>query len=312
MNERVNSVASSQEELATRIKTVVNLYGSRKSAAEAAGVSTDMLSRYMRGESQPGFVVISNLCRPVGVSLAWVADGQGTMLLNALSDAEKHREDVYLERTGDNEAAERNEARFQDIGERVRNAGLVARSAAENNRLSALDQELIRTIAFAMPEDQDFIASLVERLGADSDAYELSQEFALIPGYSIQVAAGAGSLPDSEQPSRKLAFRRKWLRFRGLNEKDLVLVFAKGDSMEPTISDNNTVMIDTSNKELSDGSIYVIRTDHHLIVKRVQTLLSSSILLISDNKAYQPIEVDMAKVTDLEVIGRVVWIGKDV
>lgn len=145
-----------------------------------------------------------------------------------------------------------------------------------------------------------------------AESSSLEDEFAMIPGYSIQVAAGAGAVPGAEQPSRKLAFRRKWLRFRGLNEKDLVLVFAKGDSMEPTISDNNTVMIDTSQRELSDGSIYVIRTDHHLIVKRVQTLLSSSILLISDNKAYQPIEVKMSEANDLEVIGRVVWIGKDV
>ncbi|MET3999692.1 XRE family transcriptional regulator [Marinobacterium sp. MBR-109] len=312
MNERVNSVASSQEELATRIKTVVNLYGSRKSAAEAAGVSTDMLSRYMRGESQPGFVVISNLCRPVGVSLAWVADGQGTMRLNALSDTEKQREDIYLERTGDNEAAERNEARFQEVGERVRNAGLVAQRAANSNGLNSFDQELIRTVAFAMPEDQDFVASLIERLSSDGDAYELSQEFALIPGYSIQVAAGVGYLPGNEKPSRKLAFRRKWLRFRGLNEKDLVLVFAKGDSMEPTISDNNTLMIDTSQRELTDGSIYVIRTDHHLIVKRVQTLWNKGILLLSDNKEYKEQLVEPSEADDLEVIGRVVWIGKDV
>ncbi|MDX1755851.1 MAG: S24 family peptidase [Marinobacter sp.] len=139
----------------------------------------------------------------------------------------------------------------------------------------------------------------------------LEDEFALVPGYSIQVAAGDGTLPGAEQATRKLAFRRKWLRFRGLNEKDLALVFAKGDSMEPTIDDNNTVMIDTSQKELRDGSIYVIRTNDHLIVKRVQTLLGKTILLISDNKAYQPIEVKMDEVSDLEVIGRVVWIGKD-
>lgn len=140
----------------------------------------------------------------------------------------------------------------------------------------------------------------------------LEDEFAMIPGYSIQVAAGTGSLPGSERPSRKLAFRRKWLRFRGLNEKDLVLVFAKGDSMEPTISDNNTVMIDTSQRELRDGCIYVIRTNDHLIVKRIQTRLGKQVLLLSDNSAYPPIEVNMDEPGDLEVIGRAVWIGKDV
>lgn len=140
----------------------------------------------------------------------------------------------------------------------------------------------------------------------------LEEEFALIPGYSIQVAAGDGSLPGEEQATRKLAFRHKWLRFRGLKEPDLALVFAKGDSMEPTIDDNNTVMIDTSQKELRDGSIYVIRTNDHLIVKRIQTRLGKQVLLISDNKAYPPIEVSMDEASDLEVIGRVVWIGKDV
>ncbi|PHS48790.1 MAG: transcriptional regulator [Marinobacter sp.] len=152
---------------------------------------------------------------------------------------------------------------------------------------------------------------LISGEGAASEE-TIEDEFALVPGYSIQVAAGNGSLPGPEYATRKLAFRRKWLRFRGLNVKDLALVFAKGDSMEPTIDDNNTVMIDTSQRELRDGSIYVIRTDDHLIVKRIQTRLGKQVLLISDNKAYPPIEVNMEDPGDLEVIGRVVWIGKDV
>ncbi|MDO6750036.1 S24 family peptidase, partial [Gilvimarinus sp. 1_MG-2023] len=76
----------------------------------------------------------------------------------------------------------------------------------------------------------------------------------------------------SEEVSRKLAFRRKWLKFKGLHEKDLVVVFAKGDSMEPTISDNNTIMVDTSDTSPQDGRMYVIRVDGHLLVKRTQIL----------------------------------------
>lgn len=139
----------------------------------------------------------------------------------------------------------------------------------------------------------------------------IEEEFALIPGYNIQVAAGQGAFPDQEQPTRKLAFRHKWLRYKGLNEKDLVLVFAKGDSMEPTISDNNTLMIDTSQRDLMDGSIYVIRTNSHLIVKRVQTLWNKGILLLSDNKEYKEQQVEPNEADDLEVIGKVVWVGKD-
>lgn len=311
MSGRINSVESSQTELATRIKAVVDLYPSRKSAAEAAGVSTDMLSRYMRGDSQPGFVVIANLCLPMSVSLSWVATGAGAMHIDELSDSEPRREDIYLAESGDHDARQRTEQRLQAIGGDIRGSAEAAKCAKEQG-LGDEDTEIVRTVAFAIPDDPDFVAALTQRLALDADAAELSQEYALIPGYSVQVAAGAGAFPIDEQPTRRLAFRRKWLRYRGLHEKDLVLVFAKGDSMEPTISDNNTLMIDTNQRELTDGAIYVIRTNHHLIVKRVQTLLGDAILLLSDNPAYQPIEVQMSEANDLEVIGRVVWIGKDV
>lgn len=139
---------------------------------------------------------------------------------------------------------------------------------------------------------------------------ELEREFALIPGYNIQVAAGNGIVPENEHATRKLAFRHKWLKYRGLKEKDLVLVFARGDSMEPVISDNNTLMIDTSKQVLEDGSIYVIRNNEHLVVKRIQNTLKGFIL-ISDNKEYERVEVSYNEADDLQVIGKVVWIGKD-
>ncbi|GAB5478547.1 MAG: XRE family transcriptional regulator [Marinobacter nauticus] len=139
----------------------------------------------------------------------------------------------------------------------------------------------------------------------------LDEEFALIPGYNVQVAAGHGSLAGDESPTRELAFRRKWLRYRGLHEQDLALVFAKGDSMEPTISDNETVMVDTSEKRLRDGHIYVIRNGDHLLVKRIQTLWNDGVQLLSDNKEYPPQEISSSDLESLEVIGKVVWVGKD-
>lgn len=139
----------------------------------------------------------------------------------------------------------------------------------------------------------------------------LDEEFALIPGYNVQVAAGHGSIAGDESPSRELAFRRKWLRFRGLHENNLALVFAKGDSMEPTISDNETVMVDTSEKKLRDGHIYVIRNGDHLLVKRIQTLWNDGVQLLSDNKEYPPQEIPSSDLSGLEVIGKVVWVGKD-
>ncbi len=142
---------------------------------------------------------------------------------------------------------------------------------------------------------------------------DMSDEFEFIPGYSVQVSAGNGSFPqEHEQPTRRLAFRKRWLSFRGLHAKDLVMVFAKGDSMEPTISDNNTLMVDTSDTRPQDGRIYVIRHGDQLVVKRTQLVLGSGVRLISDNKAYPEQVVDLDASDELSVVGRVVWIGKDV
>lgn len=151
-------------------------------------------------------------------------------------------------------------------------------------------------------------------IAADASAPAQSElsDFALIPGYNVQVSAGNGSIPGNEEPTRRLAFRHRWLKYRGLNEKDLVMVFTKGDSMEPTIADNNTLMVDTSDTDPQDGGIYVIRNDGHLLVKRTQIAPGQGVWLISDNKEYDKLLVQFDKTEDLEVIGKVVWIGKDI
>ncbi|NBJ36590.1 helix-turn-helix domain-containing protein [Serratia fonticola] len=137
-------------------------------------------------------------------------------------------------------------------------------------------------------------------------------EFALIPGYNVQVSTGHGTTAlDGYEPTRHLAFRRKWLSFRGFNENDLVLVWAKGDSMEPTISNNDTLVINTAYTKPIDGNIYVIRHDDTLWAKRVQ-VQPGAWLLISDNQpTYPPIEIKREDMSNFEVIGQVVHISKD-
>jgi len=175
-----------------------------------------------------------------------------------------------------------------------------------NGAMPRLDN-LLR-IAEAAGVSVEWLATGKETGKSDS---QFEEEFALIPGYNIQVAAGHGRLVEDQAPTRELAFRRKWLRFRGLNEHDLALVFARGDSMEPTISDNDTVMVNLNEKELRDGHIYVIRNGSYLLVKRVQTLWNDGVQLLSDNKEYPPQEISCSDLENLEVIGKVVWVGKD-
>ena len=137
-------------------------------------------------------------------------------------------------------------------------------------------------------------------------------EFALIPGYRVQVSAGHGTLTQGEMaPCRHLAFRRKWLKWRGFAEKELAIVWSKGDSMEPTISNNDTLVVHLGRTRPVDGHIYVVRNDDQLWVKRLQ-VRPSAWLLLSDNSFYPPIEVPKDEQHTFEVIGQVVHISHDV
>lgn len=143
-------------------------------------------------------------------------------------------------------------------------------------------------------------------IGIDSD------EFALIPGYRIQVSAGNGSLnPDQLEPTRHLAFRRKWLKYRGFSETDLAIVWAKGDSMEPTIHNNDTLVVHIGRNKPADGHIYIFRNGDELFVKRYQSFLGAW-RLKSDNALYDTIDIPKDEQHQFEVVGQVVHISKDI
>ncbi|MCE7638351.1 S24 family peptidase [Vibrio fluvialis] len=141
---------------------------------------------------------------------------------------------------------------------------------------------------------------------------DFTEEFALIPGYRVQVSAGHGSLtPEHMQPTRHLAFRRKWLKYRGFSEKDLVIVWAKGDSMEPTINNNDTLVVHMGRKVPKDGHIYIFRNGDDLFVKRYQNVLGAW-RLISDNNRYDNVDIPKQEQHQFEVVGQVVHIAKDI
>lgn len=141
----------------------------------------------------------------------------------------------------------------------------------------------------------------------------INDEFGLIQvREDIEVSAGDGAVAgDDEKPKYCLAFRKDWLQSRGLKEKELYVVFARGDSMEPTISDGDSLLVNTAEKDPQDGHIYVIRSCDILWVKRIQRLLDGSLLLLSDNKIYPPMPLKLDESSDVEIIGKVVNSSKN-
>ncbi len=119
----------------------------------------------------------------------------------------------------------------------------------------------------------------------------------------LSASAGPGAFADEEEPFGAFGVTPQWLREQGLDPAMLSAIAVAGDSMEPTLRDGDEILVDRSPRGPRDG-IHVVRVDGALLVKRLETGRPGLVVLRSDNRAYDSIELAPPEV---EVIGRVVW-----
>jgi phage repressor protein C with HTH and peptisase S24 domain len=81
--------------------------------------------------------------------------------------------------------------------------------------------------------------------------------------------------------------------------------------MEPELKDGDTVLIDTSQKEILAGSIYAVGIDDTIMVKRLEKH-PGKLVLMSDNKDYETIYLSQSEMDSVRIIGKIVWISRDV
>ncbi|WP_051283995.1 LexA family transcriptional regulator [Desulforegula conservatrix] len=138
---------------------------------------------------------------------------------------------------------------------------------------------------------------------------QITDEFSFVPLYNVELAAGHGTLVESERVTSRYAFRKEWVRKISSSPGSLALCLVKGDSMNPTLRDGDIVMIDTNRKTLSLNGIYSINLGGLAAVKRLEMGLKDKIRIISDNVAeYPTYEADLS---DIIIIGQVVWYARE-
>lgn len=134
-------------------------------------------------------------------------------------------------------------------------------------------------------------------------------EFQLVPVYDIRASAGAGSLTEDGEPIYFHMFRRQWLDRMTVSPGQLSVVQVSGDSMWDTLHDGDHVLLDRSQQNIRREGLYVIRIDEMLQIKRISMHPVSKLVTIkSDNPSYPT--YDGVSPGDLNVVGRVVWIGR--
>ena len=149
-------------------------------------------------------------------------------------------------------------------------------------------------------------------LAGDTDGGESG--IVRIPLYEARAAAGAGTYGEGDNQVRDyIPFTRRFLvdKLKVTSERRLGLVEVMGDSMEPTVSDGDLVLIDlnqAAEKLVSDG-IFAFVQDGWTRVKRFRMRASGGVDVISDNPHYESEFLQGRDIDNLQLIGRVRWIG---
>lgn len=142
------------------------------------------------------------------------------------------------------------------------------------------------------------------------------EEFAPIPVYAAELAAGGGAENDVEEVIDHMAFRRDWLRKIGVSPSAAIVARAHGESMAPTLNNGDVVLIDRSKAEppskprapgdTRPPKIYALMDNCGARIKRVELAAPGMLAILSDNPASAP---EFRPVEDVTIIGRVVWWG---
>lgn len=113
----------------------------------------------------------------------------------------------------------------------------------------------------------------------------------------IKASAGNGYINDENKEPDFIVLPKSMVKGKKINALKV-----DGDSMSPNIKPNSIIFVDLGKTKLKKASVFVVRYDDEVFVKRLEEL-GEHILLRSDNIAYNTIT---AKKEDVVIIGQVI------
>lgn len=135
-------------------------------------------------------------------------------------------------------------------------------------------------------------------------------EMVYLPQFAVEASAGTGAVVEGGHSNGAVAFRADWLRQVGVSPRHAHVLFARGDSMEPTIRDGDLLIIDRSIDRVVDAGIYVCTVGGMVVVKRVQIRRDGTLVLKSDNGHYDDEIIPPGELESVTIEGRVCWSGR--
>lgn len=138
-----------------------------------------------------------------------------------------------------------------------------------------------------------------------------NEEYSLIARYEVNVSAGAGLIPISEDVDGRMAFSRSWLIRHRISADLAGLVKVRGDSMFPTIPDGALVLVHAAEMLVERAGIFAFSRDGEAFIKRLLPVdrapdgRPTSMVIMSDNAEYPPEVVTGPDLNELRIVGRI-------
>lgn len=155
------------------------------------------------------------------------------------------------------------------------------------------------------PEDPKPASSLVAAMNDD--------DYAFVTQYAAALEGGTGSHNDHVEIKGTLAFKKAWLKAKRLRADKLMVIYADGVSMQPTINAGDVILLDETRKDPVDGELFGLKLPNgNDIVKRLRKdSKTGEWLITSDNPEFKPFGFADEDGLEVKILGRVVWRGGD-
>jgi phage repressor protein C with HTH and peptisase S24 domain len=186
---------------------------------------------------------------------------------------------------------------------------LISGDTRETGKILELARALRTSPEYLVGEvdDPDLVGSLVPFQASSTSVEQFGMR--MIPEINLDFALGGGAFIDGPIETTMVPFRKDWLdRISRYGPADVFLTRGDGDSMMPTILDEDDILVNRADRVITrQDRIWAIAYGDLATIKRVRRTATGSFLLMSDNTAVSPIE---AAEDEIHVVGRVIWIGR--
>ena len=133
-----------------------------------------------------------------------------------------------------------------------------------------------------------------------------------VPLFDLGVSAGSSiagqTAVHGKTESTQIFFTESYMRRNfGRAGDGFAMVYVQGDSMQPALYDGDEIVVDTRVNRVDRDGVYVFTLRGDIKVKRIQAKIDGSLLIKSDNKAYDNEIVNADDVDQFQIQGRLVW-----